>query len=139
MPHSFENAEMVNFWYHELVGLVEDSDLPRREKSEIVYEMEFYDNEFLKVVEINSEIELIQADILQQVDDIIYLAEEVAALAQAEARAQMAHAETVTSQTMQLVTMSVAVIVVFGLGLAVAISLQLRRQPQQVAPTMAGD
>ncbi len=120
-------AETVNLWYHDLAIQVQESDLPRAEIATISYELEFYDNEFLDVVEIDQEIDRLHSEIRELVDEISYIAEDIDRIAREEAARDLDDADKVARQTIQLVTMSVVVILVFGLGLALAMSFQMRK------------
>lgn len=134
---SAEYVEQVNLHYHKLNGEVEDASIPRPEKTEIEHLLDEYDNHFMRVVKIDTEIVALQQEINGLVANIEDLANDVDATARNEAITQMSQARNVVAQTTQLVIMTVVVIVAFGSGLGIAIAYQLRKGVVFSAPAAA--
>ncbi len=127
LHRSRENAEQVIFWYHELFGEVDDSEiLTRREKSEIETLLDTYDTDFETVVVMDEQIKEIEGEIRLIYDDVERLALHIADLGQLEASEEIAHATTQSALTLRVVITCIIVVLIFGVGLTLAMSKKMR-------------
>lgn len=123
-----ENADQVRYWYHELVGRVDDSTVvPRRHKTTIQTLLNGYEDAFENVVDIDQEIDKLNGEIEPLFNDIEQTAVKIDDLGRQEAAAEAAHAQRLTDQTVQIVTVSALVVLIFGIGLAAAIYARMKR------------